>query len=220
MTRDRDDREDRGEDFASRWSRRKRDARHASAEPEPRPAARAAPVEERSDRELLEELGLPEPESLKPGDDFSSFMAAAVPARLRNRALRRLWGSNPVLANLDGLIDYGEDFTNAATVPEVLNTAYRVGRGWAEDAQEEGEEESGEATPRTEPEESPGDEAKAPDEPDPESAEPPAPAGEASAADEGIAAGAEETALVQREEENGPRQPAPRRRMRFRFTDE
>jgi hypothetical protein len=33
------------------------------------------------------------------------------------------------LANVDGLVDYGEDFTDAATVIENLQTAYQVGKG-------------------------------------------------------------------------------------------
>ena len=36
---------------------------------------------------------------------------------------------NPTLANLDGLIDYGEDYTDAATVIENMQTAYEVGKG-------------------------------------------------------------------------------------------
>jgi hypothetical protein len=34
-----------------------------------------------------------------------------------------------VLANLDGLVDYGEDYTDAATVVENLQTVYQVGKG-------------------------------------------------------------------------------------------
>ena len=63
------------------------------------------------------------------GDDFSVFLKAAIPERLKRRALRRLWTTNPVLANLDGLIDYGDDFTDAATVVENLSTTYQVGKG-------------------------------------------------------------------------------------------
>jgi hypothetical protein len=40
-----------------------------------------------------------------------------------------LWRSDPVLANLDGLIDHGEDYTDAAMVPDTLKTAYQVGKG-------------------------------------------------------------------------------------------
>ena len=74
-------------------------------------------------------MGLPDPDTLQPGDDFRAFMAKAVPDRLRRRALRRLWQSNPALANLDGLVDYGEDFTDSATVIENMQTAYQVGKG-------------------------------------------------------------------------------------------
>ena len=82
-----------------------------------------------TDEELLEQLELPDPETLHEGDDFKVFLTEAVPARIRTRALRRLWRVNPVLANVDGLIDYGEDFTDAALVMENMQTAYQVGKG-------------------------------------------------------------------------------------------
>ena len=59
-------------------------------------------------------------------------MSKTVPDRLRRRALRCLWLANPALANLDGLIDYGEDFTDSATVIENMQTAYQVGKGMTE----------------------------------------------------------------------------------------
>lgn len=93
-----------------------------------------------SDEELsakAEELGLPDIDSLGPGSDFKAFMASDVPAQLRSLALRRLWRSNPVLANVDGLVDYGEDFTDAATVVENMQTAYQVGRGYRRDPEPE-----------------------------------------------------------------------------------
>jgi hypothetical protein len=120
------------------WSRR-RDAVRAEAEAEAaalasaRQAAELAEVEHRqaarSDDEILEELGLQDPDLMQMGDDFARFMDKAVPERLRQRALRRLWRSNPVLANLDGLVDYGDDFTDAAMVVPDMKTAYQVGRG-------------------------------------------------------------------------------------------
>lgn len=88
-----------------------------------------AELEEKSDAEILAELGLPDPDTIEPGTDVAGFMKAAVPDRLRRRALRRLWRINPVLANIDGLVDYGEDFTDAATVVENLQTTYQVGKG-------------------------------------------------------------------------------------------
>lgn len=116
------------------WSRRKA-AVQAEQEAEQRAAdaaveaQREAELAERPDEEILEELGLPDPDTLGPGDDFKVFLTQAVPARIRSRALRRLWISNPVLANIDGLVDYGEDFTDASRVMEGLQTAYQVGKG-------------------------------------------------------------------------------------------
>ena len=85
--------------------------------------------EEKTDAEILEEFGLPDPDSLEPGQDIAGFMNKAVPERLRRRAMRQLWRLNPVLANLDGLNDYDGDFTNAATDAPGVKTAYQVGKG-------------------------------------------------------------------------------------------
>lgn len=119
------------EDF---WSRRKarvaaEDAAEVEAREEAHRAEARASLEEKSDAEVLELLGLPDPDTLNRGDDFSAFMAEAVPDRIRRWALRRLWGTNPALANLDGLLDYGEDFTDKAMVIENMQTAYQVGKG-------------------------------------------------------------------------------------------
>lgn len=95
-----------------------------------------AELEEKTDAEILDELALPDPDTLGPGDDFSGFMAKAVPDRIRRRALRKLWLTNPTLANVDGLIDYGEDFTDAALVVENMQTAYQVGKGMLKHVEE------------------------------------------------------------------------------------
>lgn len=120
----------------ARWSRRKRQARDTEPiAPEDQPtqetpiAEDGPPDSELSEGELLEKYQLPDPESLQAGDDFSAFMRQGVPDILRRKALRVLWKSNPALANLDGLIDYGEDFTDAAVVPETIATVYQVGKG-------------------------------------------------------------------------------------------
>ncbi len=95
-----------------------------------------AALEARDDAEILAELNLPDPDDLKAGDDIRGFMMNAVPERLRRRALRRLWRLNPVLANVDGLVDYGEDFTDSATVLETMQTSYQVGKGMLEHVRE------------------------------------------------------------------------------------
>lgn len=76
---------------------------------------------------------LPDVESLDQSSDFSAFLKAGVPEELQRRALRKLWRLDPTLANLDGLVDYGEDFTDKALVIEGLKTVYRVGKGLLED---------------------------------------------------------------------------------------
>jgi hypothetical protein len=95
-----------------------------------------AALEELSETELLAELDLPNPDTMVQGDDFSAFMAKAVPDQIRRRALRTLWRSNPVLANVDMLVDYGEDFTDAAMAVENIQTAYQVGKGMLKHVEE------------------------------------------------------------------------------------
>lgn len=123
------------------WSDRKARVQAEALAEEQETLARAAAEEQavqeaKSDEELLEEFGLPDPDSLKLGDDVRGFMSKAVPDRLRRRALRQLWKLNPVLANVDGLVDYGQDFTDSAMVVENLQTAYQVGKGMLSHVQE------------------------------------------------------------------------------------
>ncbi|QIE55607.1 DUF3306 domain-containing protein [Pikeienuella piscinae] len=140
------------DDFLSRWSRRKRDA-EAGVAPDDEPPAppngaqEGSPegTDQRSDEEILEALGLKHPDALEPGDDVRGFMQAAAPERLRRMALRRLWRLNPVLANLDGLVDHGDDFTDAATVRADMKTLYRVGAGMLRELTEPVEPESEDA---------------------------------------------------------------------------
>ena len=215
-------------DFLSRWSERKRrQARHAPEEPEP-PAEAPAPADapQRTEAEILEELGLPDPETLGPGSDFRAFMAEAVPDFIRRKALRRLWTSNPAFAHLDMLVEYGEDYTDKATVVANLQSAYQAGRGYLDrlakepPAPEAPPEDTGaaetaeDAAPGAEEaaEADPAQAADAPEEPATASAE----AGEPDtappdAADPPAAESPEHSTLAEA--------PPPRRRMRFVFDD-
>ena len=144
------------------WSRRKAAVQAeteavAHAAEEQIIAAQQAELDDKSDAELLARFDLPDPDMLQPGSDVSGFMAKAIPERLRRRALRRLWRLNPVLANVDGLVDYGEDYTDASCVIENIQTAYQVGKGMLAHvealATEAGEEEPYVAPEIAEPEE-------------------------------------------------------------------
>ncbi|TYC48245.1 DUF3306 domain-containing protein [Rhodobacterales bacterium] len=129
------------------WSRRKAAVRKAeeaesAQQEEIREAAKVAELEQKSDAEILEELGLPDPDTMTMEDDFKRFLVKTVPERLRRRALRRLWISNPVLANLDGLNDYDEDFTDIAVPEGGVRTAYQVGRGFLDQFRDDAPEKS------------------------------------------------------------------------------
>ena len=123
------------------WSRRKaavaaEEAQDAAEVQGRARAETATELEAKTDEEILEELGLPDPSTLKPGDDFAAFLKDAVPDRIKKVALRKLWTSNPILANVDGLLDYGEDFTDAAVGAGVVETTYQVGKGMLAHVQE------------------------------------------------------------------------------------
>lgn len=215
------------------WSRR-RAAVAAEAEAEVQAAVVAEQAEEQakldelSDEELLAKLELPNPDEMQQGDDFAAFMKQAVPERLRRRALRRLWTSNPVLANVDMLVDYGEDFTDSAMVVENLQTAYQVGKGMKahveelarqaralEDAAEEAPEEAPADLPEDAPVQTPEDAtddapvllAAAPDE-----ANDMAPAQNQNAPIPPVAQPPNETL-----QDEAPEPQPVRRRMRFQF---
>lgn len=91
--------------------------------------AEQAALAEKTDDEILEELGLPDPDSLEMGDDFKAFMAKTVPGHIRKRALRKLWRSNPVLACVDGLNDYDDDYLTGSVGQGAIKTTYQVGKG-------------------------------------------------------------------------------------------
>ena len=120
--------------FLERWSRRKR--AKEDGEPAESPGPPPVELEEETDGDPEVVARLPDIESLDESSDFTAFMAEGVPEALRRRALRKLWRLNPIFANLDGLNDYDEDYTDAATVIAGLKTAYKVGRGMLDDRPE------------------------------------------------------------------------------------
>lgn len=150
--------------FLGRWSKRKAGARavetaaaerrvvDSKADPTIEEAARdgTVPVAAETDRSEPEDpapfdvASLPDIDSLGPTSDFSVFMQAGVPSELKTKALRRLWRVKSELANLDGLIDYGEDLTGSFKVVDHLKTAYEVGRGFLKDDRA-GEDQAAEA---------------------------------------------------------------------------
>lgn len=138
---------DNPEDFLSRWARRKSEARNPSAEPAIDPKEKTDDVvnittDDASHAEGLEHDGATEIkenfddvnfDELDYSSDYTRFMKEDVPDLVRRRALRQLWASDPILANLDGLNEYDEDYTDAALAVKVLQSAWKPGKGYATD---------------------------------------------------------------------------------------
>jgi Protein of unknown function (DUF3306) len=119
----------------SRWSQRKLAARRGEAVDEtPRdehePVAPAAPMADANSATAEAPPDLPPIEELTRDSDYTAFLAKNVPESLRREALRKLWRSDPVFANLDGLNDYCEDFNVTDTAITMAQTAYKVGKGY------------------------------------------------------------------------------------------
>ena len=125
--------------FLSRWAKRKAASQSGQDEPEAtdqleeNTAAVAEETEEEaalSDDELRARYDLPDPESCTEEDQLDGFFDGHVPDRLRQMAMRRMWRLNPLFRFADEMVEYGEDFTDAATVIPNMQTAYKVGKGY------------------------------------------------------------------------------------------
>lgn len=119
----------------SRWSKQKQKARQEqeaikpSAEEEALAIADLAEAEKQHliNRETAEAVDL---DSLDDSSDFSIFMKDGVPDDLRRKAYRLLWRTNPILANVDGLNDYDEDFADASMIMKSFKSAWDVTKGY------------------------------------------------------------------------------------------
>jgi hypothetical protein len=155
---------DADEGFLRRWSRRKAEAQSAATAPiedsEERPEGAPVGLEQSAEPEkpaLIDPKDLPAIDTLDATSDFTVFMRPGVPLELRNQALRKLWRSDPLLANLDGLLEYGEDYSLPSWPKDAIRTAYKVGRGFVEQISEGAE--SPDQGRATEPAGTPADEA-------------------------------------------------------------
>ena len=116
------------EPFLKRWARLKSEGPKPKEE-EPAPAAASGAVAVPAEPEPVRPEDLPPIEELTADSDFTPFLQAGVPEELKRLALRKLWRSDPVFANLDGLVEYGEDFGAAFSNPGPVATLFRIGRG-------------------------------------------------------------------------------------------
>jgi Protein of unknown function (DUF3306) len=150
-------REDGG--FLARWSRRKRGT-EAEEEPditdpdaaEPAVGEISADAEPDTDDVIdpeLEENRLAaeavDIDALTYADDFKLFMKPGVPAMMRQKALRKLWRSNPILANIDGLNDYDDNFGDPKL--NVYKSMWEIGRGFLSKAEQLAQQDTGTFNP-------------------------------------------------------------------------
>ena len=86
------------------------------------------------DDQLLKKYGLTNPEKIEDEEGLEAFMENGLPDRLRQMALRRMWRLNPLFRFADERVEYGETYTDAATVIDGMTTAYQVGKGYLQKA--------------------------------------------------------------------------------------
>ena len=137
--------------FLSRWSARKSQVANGEDVPGEVPGpdiAEDVGIEDEedaalTDAELLEKYDLPDPEEVTEESGLEQFLnGKGLPGRVRQMALRRLWRLNPLFGIVDDMVEYGEDYTDAATVIEGMKTAYTVGKGYAKEVVEPEETEA------------------------------------------------------------------------------
>ncbi len=156
----------------SRWSRRKAEAAARTPEAETRESA-AMPEDETAaeEQQAAAEAGpaadhpaaaapeLPDLATLTADSDYTVFLAPGVAEETRREALRILWRSDPVLANLSGLNDYDDDYHAIGTVQQVVETVYKAGAGYLEQLAEAADNETAAPTEQGEDEADAGKEA-------------------------------------------------------------
>ena len=131
--------------FLSRWSARKAEIARAGAvrddDTDEQNEATSLGADEESDEEaalsddeLLEKYELPDPNDITEEAGLDRFFDGKTPERLRQMALRRLWRINPFFGIVDDMVEYGEDYTDAATVIDGMQTAYQAGKGYLKKA--------------------------------------------------------------------------------------
>ena len=133
------------ENFLARWSKRKlsgktaetiddsKEIENLSEDESPANYGEIADEnidDEITDEELLAEYELTHPEEINDPEKLDDFFSRPVPDRLKQLAMRRMWRINPLFRFADEMVEYGEDYTDAATVVPDLKTAYQVGKGY------------------------------------------------------------------------------------------
>ena len=98
-----------------------------------------------SDDELLAKYGVEDPEAIEDESKLDTLLQGQFPDRIRQMALRRMWRLNPLFRFADEMVEYGENYTDAATVIDGMQTAYQVGKGYLQQAFDAVDDDTGNA---------------------------------------------------------------------------
>ena len=118
-----------GETALSRWSRRKLEARNQQEEKPavevpmeaPPVADKAAKAVEETEKPVLTDADMPDIDTLDENSDYSIFMSSGVSDKLRNLALRKLFGA-PAFNIRDGLDEYDDDYTSFEKLGDIVTS--------------------------------------------------------------------------------------------------
>ena len=134
---DKDDNLGNDSSFLTRWSKRKSESNEVSSKSEQNEKNTLDVKDELkeeenklSNDELAEKYEVTNPEKIDNPLDLKKILKENLPDRLKQVALRKLWKLVPAYGEISELVEYGEDFTDAATVIENLQTSYIVGKGY------------------------------------------------------------------------------------------
>ena len=132
--------------FLQRWSKRKAAVKNENpaladdeslddqnqalaAEEKPEPSSEAA-EDDLTDEDLCAKYELTHPDQCDDPEQLDDFFNRPLPDRLKQLAMRRMWRLNPLFRFADEMVEYGENYTDAATVLPDMQSAYKVGKGY------------------------------------------------------------------------------------------
>jgi Protein of unknown function (DUF3306) len=115
------------DDFVSRWSRRKIEARKAGEKPaEPKPSPEPASPADSKAGAAASPADAPVPRELPPVDslqglasEYKDFLRPGVDTKLRQAALKKLF-HDPHFNVMDGLDTYIDDYSKPDPIPEAM----------------------------------------------------------------------------------------------------
>ena len=132
--------------FLQRWSKRKAaiknenpaladdesldDQNQALAAEEKPEASLEAAEDDLTDEDLCTKYELTHPDQCEDPEQLDDFFNRPLPDRLKQLAMRRMWRLNPLFRFADEMVEYGENYTDAATVLPDMQSAYKVGKGY------------------------------------------------------------------------------------------